>query len=61
MRSWTVIGRLSGARSSLSPLATPTFTLAKAGMYFETGSVMRSRPSSTSIIAATETIGLVIE
>ena len=61
MRSWTVIGRLSGARSSLSPLTTPTFVFAKAGMYFETGSVMRSRPSSTSIIAATETIGLVIE
>ena len=56
-----MIGRFGGARSSFSPLATPTFTLAKAGMYFETGSVMTSRPSSTSIIAATETIGLVIE
>ena len=30
-------------------------------MYFDTGSVISSRPSSTSIIAATETIGLVIE
>ena len=56
-----MIGRLSGARSSLSPLTTPTFVFAKAGTYFDTGSVMRRRPSSTSIIAATETIGLVIE
>ena len=61
MRSWIVIGRLSGLRSSLSPLATPTFRFAKAGIKFETGSVRASRPSSTSIIAATETIGFVIE
>ena len=33
----------------------------KAGIYLDTGSVISIRPSSTSIIAATETIGLVIE
>src|ERR1700722_5575457 len=49
MRSWTVIGRLSDARSSLSPSTMPTFVFAKAGMNFDTGSLMRSRPSSTSI------------
>jgi hypothetical protein len=61
-----VIGRFSG--SSLSgPAAgfiffsTPTFTSAKAGMYFETGSSSLSLPSSTSIIAATEVIGFDIE
>ena len=56
-----MIGRLSGARSSWPPFATPTFTFAKAGMYADTGSMIDSRPSSTSIIAATETMGLVIE
>ena len=61
MRSWIVIGRLSGSRSSLPPFSTPTFRFAKAGIKFETGSAMASRPSSTSIIAATETIGFVIE
>ena len=56
-----MIGRLSGTRSSLSPVSTPTFEFAKAGMYLDRGSVISIRPSSTSIIAATETIGLVIE
>jgi hypothetical protein len=41
--------------------STPTFTSAKAGMYFETGSSSLSLPSSTSIIAATEVIGFDIE
>ena len=56
-----VIGRSSGTRSSLSPFSTPTFVLAKAGMYLASGSEISSRPSSTSVIAATETIGLVME
>jgi hypothetical protein len=56
-----VIGLLSGTRSSLSPFSTPTFVSAKAGIYSDKGSVISIRPSSTSIIAATETIGLVIE
>ena len=41
--------------------AIPTFTPAKAGMYFDTGSDGESRPSSISIVAARQVIGLVIE
>jgi hypothetical protein len=41
--------------------STPTFTSAKAGMYFETGSSSLSLPSSTSIIAATLVMGFDIE
>ena len=41
--------------------STPTFTSAKAGMYFERGSSSLSLPSSTSIIAATEVTGFDIE
>ena len=42
-------------------VSTPTCTLAKDGMYFETGSVSASLPSSISIIAARLVIGFVIE
>ena len=61
-----VIGRLSGSSASAglplsSTFSTPTFTLAKAGMYFATGSSSASLPSSTSIIAATDVIGFDIE
>lgn len=38
-----------------------TFTSAKAGMYFDSGSCGDNLPSSTSIIAAVLVIGLVIE
>ena len=58
------MGRLSGSSTQrrLSPgFSTPTFTSAKAGMYFATGSSSESLPSSTSIIAATEVIGFDIE
>ena len=41
--------------------ATLTSSFANAGMYRDTGSVSRNLPSSTSIIAATEVYGLVIE
>jgi len=47
--------------SNVSPVSTPTFTSANAGMYFASGSVTSSRPSSTSVIAATVTIGFVME
>ena len=61
-----VIGRCSGSSVSVtlplsSRFSTPTFTSAKAGMYFDTGSSSLSLPSSTSIIAATEVIGFDIE
>jgi hypothetical protein len=50
----------------IAPLAgsirwVATSRLASCGMNFETGSVMRSLPSSTSIMAATDVNGLVIE
>ena len=65
-RSSIVIGRSSGSSTnaglpSSSGFSTPTFTSAKAGMYFETGSSSASLPSSTSIIAATDVIGFDIE
>ena len=41
--------------------STPTFILPNPGRYFATGSLSCSWPSSTSIMAATVTIGLVIE
>ncbi len=58
-----VMGRLSGSSSSgASPgFSTPTFTSAKAGMNFATGSARESLPSSTNIIAATDVIGFDIE
>src|SRR5436190_12288730 len=66
IRSWTVIGRNCGSSDiSTVPSAfffgTATLVSAKAGMYFNTGSARLSLPSSTRIMAATETIGLVIE
>ena len=65
-RSWMMIGRSGGTRSSrgLTPsptCSTPTLTSAKAGMYFESGSDSDSLPSSTSVIAATAVIGFDIE
>jgi hypothetical protein len=41
--------------------STPTFMLAKAGMYLATGSSSESLPSSTSIIAMTDVTGFDIE
>ena len=41
--------------------STPTFIWPISGRYFATGSLICMRPSSTSIMAATETIGLVME
>ena len=46
---------------STALVAIPTFTPAKAGMYFDTGSDGASLPSSISIVAARHVIGLVIE
>ena len=65
-RSSTVTGRSGGTSvraGSPSPAleAMPTFTSAKAGMYLDTGSDGESLPSSTSIMAARQVIGLVIE
>jgi hypothetical protein len=53
-----VIGRVSGTSSSvLVPssafFSTPTFILAKEGMYFETGSSSLILPSWISCIATT--------
>ncbi|MEY9312134.1 hypothetical protein ABH977_007346 [Bradyrhizobium ottawaense] len=66
IKSCTVIGRFGGTSSSdLVPssafFSTPTFTLAKDGMYFETGSSNLILPSSTNCIATTEVIALDIE
>jgi len=44
-----------------SVFETLTCIFAKAGRYLETGSVRTMRPSSASIMAATDTKGLVIE
>ena len=41
--------------------STLTFISLKAGMYFDTGSSSDSLPRSTSVIAATLTMGLVME
>ena len=41
--------------------STPTFTLAKEGMYFATGSSSLIVPSSIIFIATTEVIAFVIE
>ena len=38
-----------------------SFCAASSGRYFTTGSLSNNRPCSISIIAATETMGLVIE
>ena len=61
-----VIGRLTASRARTEPpsasrFSTPTSTLAKAGMYFDSGSLSASLPSSTSIIAATDVIGFDME
>jgi hypothetical protein len=66
IRSSTVGGRVGATSSSvLVPssafFSTPTFTLAKEGMYFETGSSRPILPSSTSFTATTDVIALVIE
>ena len=51
----------AGLPDAESAFATLTCIFAKAGRYFETGSPRTMRPSSTSIMAATDTNGLVIE
>ena len=53
-------GRFGGTSSSVfvpssAFFSTPTFTLAKEGMYFATGSSSANLPSSISIIATTLT------
>ena len=58
IKSRTMIGRAGLTRL---PSASITFTLPNAGMYFATGSISRKRPSSSKVISATQTIGLVIE
>ena len=66
-RSWTVISRSAGTSVSTvlpvigSTRSTPTCMAPMAGMYFDTGSLTNRRPSSYSIMAATDTMGLVIE
>src|SRR6478672_9765100 len=60
-RSWIVIGRVSGTRSSLPLFSTPTFWFANSGMNLAIGSLSRKWPSSSSIMVPTETIGFVIE
>ena len=47
--------------SDQTPSASRTFTAPKAGMYFASGSISRKRPSSSSVMSAVQTIGLVIE
>ena len=54
-RSCTVIVRAAFLRS------TPTVISLNSGRYSATGAAMSSRPSSPSIIAASEVKGLVIE
>ena len=59
-----VLDRDGAARlleDDLDPEKRATFVPAKAGMNFDRGSSILSKPSSTSIIAATEAIGFVIE
>ena len=48
-------------RAATSPLSVDTFTSLNAGSHLETGSVSCSVPSSTRTMAATDTMGLVIE
>ena len=66
IRSRTVVVRRASSsssdfRPSMPVLSTPTFGCAKAGMHLDTGASRSILPSSTSIIAATLTIGLLIE
>ena len=61
-----VMGRTGSTSSSvLVPssafFSTPTFTLAKEGMYFATGSSSFILPSSINCIATTDVIALVSE
>ncbi len=58
IRSRTRIGRTGAARL---PSGSRTFTAPKAGMYFASGSISLTRPSSSKVISAMQTIGLVIE
>jgi hypothetical protein len=66
-KSCTVMSRLAGTVTSCdvppagSDESTATRMSRNSGMYFHTGSSRDNRPSSTSIIAATLTMGLVIE
>ncbi len=61
-RLWIVIGcsRTTVAGFVAGPFEY-TRVSANDGMYFETGSVSSSLPSSNRIIAATDVIGLLIE
>ncbi|MNT48407.1 hypothetical protein D3C72_1851880 [compost metagenome] len=66
MRSCTVIGRRAGTLSSTGLPSAPGFSMptvmrAYSGRYIATGSSSFMRPSSTSIIAATVVMGLLIE
>ena len=50
-----------GTSSSSSPVSTPTFTSAKAGMYFDSGSVMQQPPVLDQRHRRDQTTGLVME
>ncbi len=61
-RSSTVIGRGAGTASAILPVGeVSTLGAASSGSHWLTLSDSRSRPSSTKVMAATVTIGLVIE
>ena len=56
-----MVGACLGARLSTRPPSCATFSAASGGRYLATGSPSSTRPSSTSIMTATDVIGLVIE
>jgi hypothetical protein len=58
IRLRTSIGRVAGL---VVPSGCQTTRLAYSGRYLETGASTSSLPSSTRVMAVTETIGLVIE
>ena len=58
IKSRSMTGRTGSTRR---PSASRTFTRPKAGMYFATGSMRVKRASSSNVMSATQTIGLVIE
>jgi hypothetical protein len=60
------MSRCDGTSSSVglplgSGFSTPTLRPPSAGMYFDTGSARLNLPSSKSIIADTDVMGLLIE
>ena len=56
------VNKIKGATAgTVPPSGTATCMLARSGRYFPIGSFSSSRPSSTSIMTPTETMGLVME